>query len=87
MHAWGKVHGKVQAHAGRGTRGPAPLQRGTLLRVEVERLPHHTRAPKPLWWWWHGPPGSSPMLALVWRAYVHRFDVEHTLRFSKQSLD
>jgi hypothetical protein len=87
VRAWDKVHGKVQAHAGRGTRGPAPLQRGTLLLVEVERLPHQTRHPKPMWLWWQGPPGTSPDLALVWRAYVHRFDLEHTLRFSKQSLN
>ncbi len=87
VRAWANVHGKVQAHAGRGTPGPAPLQRGTRLLVQVERLPHQTHPPKPLWLWWHGPPGTSPDLALLWRAYVHRFDVEHTLRFSKQSLD
>jgi hypothetical protein len=52
----------------------------------VERLPHRTRPPKPLWLWWHGPPGTGPDLALAWRAYVHRFDLEHTLRFSKQTL-
>ena len=63
------------------------MQRGTLLLVEVERLPHQTRPPKPMWLWWHGPAGTRPELALVWRAYVHRFDLEHTLRFSKQSLD
>ena len=40
-----------------------------------------------MWLWWHGPAGTSPELALLWRAYVHRFDLEHTLRFSKQSLD
>jgi hypothetical protein len=87
VRAWAGVHGKVQNHARRGTRGPAPMQRGTLVLVEVERLPHQTRAPKPLWLWWQGPPGTVPDLALVWRAYIHRFDLEHTLRFSKQSLD
>lgn len=87
VRAWAGVHAQVQRHPTRGTRGPRPIQRGTLLRVEVERLPHHTRPPKPMWLWWHGPAGTSPELALVWRAYVHRFDLEHTLRFSKQSLD
>jgi len=67
VRAWGHVHGKVQEHAGRGTRGPAPLQRGTLLLVEVERRPRQTRHPKPMWLWWQGPPGSNPDLALVWR--------------------
>jgi hypothetical protein len=87
VRAWHGVHAQVQNHPTRGTRGPRPIQRGSLLLVDVERLPHHTRPPKPMWLWWHGPPGTSPDLALVWRAYVHRFDLEHTLRFAKQSLD
>lgn len=86
VRAWREVHAQVQSHAGRGTHGPRPIQRGTLLRVEVERLPHHTRPPKPMWLWWWGPDGTTPDLALVWRAYIHRFDLEHTLRFCKQSL-
>ena len=87
VRAWSGVHAQVQNHPTRGSRGPRPIQRGTLLLVEVERLPHQTRPPKPMWLWWHGPAGTSPDLALVWRAYVHRFDLEHTLRFSKQSLE
>lgn len=87
VRAWAGVHAQVQNHPTRGTRGPRPIQRGTLLLVEVERLPRQTRHPKPLWLWWQGPPGTSPDLRLIWRAYVHRFDLEHTLRFSKQSLD
>jgi hypothetical protein len=86
VRAWAGVHAVVQNHPTRGTRGPRPLQRGALLLVEVERLPHRTGPPKPLWLWWHGPAGTGPDLALVWRAYVHRFDLEHTLRFSKQTL-
>jgi hypothetical protein len=36
--------------------------------------------------WWHGgPEGATPDLALLWRAYVRRFDLEHTFRFLKQS--
>jgi hypothetical protein len=87
VRAWHGVHAQVQNHPTRGTRGPRPLQRGTLVLVEVERLPRQTRHPKPMWLWWHGPVGTSPELALVWRGYVHRFDLEHTLRFAKQSLD
>jgi hypothetical protein len=87
VRAWGGVPAQVQNHPTRGTRGPRPIQRGTLLRVEVERLPRQTRHPKPMWLWWQGPPGTCPVLALLWRAYVHRFDLEHTLRFSKQTLD
>ena len=53
--------------------------------VEVERLPRQTRIPKRLWLWWRGP--GAPDLAVLWRAYVHRFDLEHTYRFCKQVLN
>jgi DDE superfamily endonuclease len=86
VRAWAGVHGKVQEHAGRGTRGPAPLERGTLVLLQVERLPRQTRVPKDVWLWWQGPPGAVPDLALLWRAYVHRFDLEHTFRFAKETL-
>jgi len=62
-----------------------PILHGTLVLVEVERLPHQTRIAKRLWLWWRGP--SAPDLAVVWRAYVRRFDLEHTFRFCKQTLN
>jgi hypothetical protein len=58
--------------------------RGTLIRLEVAHLPRPTRAPAPLWSWWWGP--VPPDLAVVWRAYVARFSIEHTFRFFKQTL-
>ena len=63
---------------------PRPIVRGTLVLVEVERLPRPTRPPKELWLWWAGP--GELDLDLVWRAYVRRFDLEHTFRFAKQTL-
>jgi hypothetical protein len=61
---------------------------GTLILVEVERLPRgeRRREPRVLWLWWHGPEGEEPNLGLLWRAYVRRFDLEHTFRFLKQSM-
>ena len=56
----------------------------TILRVQVERVPAKTRPPKVLWLWWAGP--GSCDLDLAWRAYVRRFDLEHTIRFCKQTL-
>ena len=47
-------------------------------------MPGATRLPKQLWLWWAGP--GTPDLDVLWRAYVHRFDIEHTLRFAKQTL-
>ena len=34
-----------------------------------------------------GPRAPPPTWPLVWRAYVHRFDLEHTFKFLRQALD
>ena len=88
VRAWAEMHPKVHNHAGRGTRGPLPIVVGTLILVEVERLPRgeRRREPRVLWLWWHGPEGMAPDLDLLWHSYVRRFDLEHTLRFLKQSM-
>jgi hypothetical protein len=90
VRAWANLHPKVRAHEGRGSRGPLPIVRGTLVLVEVERLPRgeRRREPRVLWLWWHGgPEGEAPNLSLLWRAYVRRFDLEHTFRFSNRLWD
>jgi hypothetical protein len=86
VRAWAKMHPKVCAHEGRGSRGPLPIVVGTLVLVEVERLPRGERRRKPrvLWLWWDGE--GEPDLDLLWRSYVRRFDLEHTFRFLKQAL-
>lgn len=88
VRTWADLHPKVRAHQGRGNRGPLPIVRGTLVLVEVQRLPRgeRRREPRVLWLWWHGPEGIAPELQLVWHAYVRRFDLEHTFRFLKQAL-
>jgi hypothetical protein len=85
VRAWTGLHAKTQNHPAKGSRRTKPTVRGTLILVEVERLPRQTRIPKRLWLWWRGPAG--PDLSVVWRAYVHRFDLEHTYRFCKQTLN
>ena len=84
VRSWAGLHPKQQEHATRGTRRPRPIVRGTLVLVEVSRLPGRSQKPQALWLWWHGP--GAPDLDLLWRAYVRRFDLEHTLRFCKQTL-
>jgi hypothetical protein len=88
VRAWAKLHPKVCSHEGRGGRGPLPIVIGTLVLVEVERLPRgeRRREPKKLWLWWDGPGEEEPDLDLLWRAYIRRFDLEHTFRFLKQTL-
>ena len=86
VKAWTGLHPKQQRHPGHGSRGPRPIVRGTVLRVQVERVPARTRPPKVLWLWWAGPEGCELDLDLAWRAYIRRFDLEHTVRFCKQTL-
>jgi DDE superfamily endonuclease len=87
VRAWAGVHAKSQNHPGKGSRRTRAYTRGTLILVEVGRLPTQTRQPQRLWLWWHGPDGATADLAHVWRAYVRRFDLEHTFRFMKQGLN
>jgi hypothetical protein len=88
VRAWAELHPKVCNHAAKGSRGPLPIVVGTLILVEVERLPRgeRRREPRVLWLWWHGPDRMVPDLDLIWRSYVRRFDLEHTFRFLKQSM-
>jgi len=46
--------------------------------------PATARAKKTLWLWWSGP--GAPDLDVCWRAYLRRFDIEHTYRFAKNAL-
>lgn len=82
--AWAGLHPKQHRHPGHGSGRPRPIVRGTVIRVQVERVPARTRPPKVLWLWWAGPGGVD--LDLAWRAYTRRFDCEHTIRFCKQTL-
>jgi hypothetical protein len=87
VRAWAGLHPQLR----RGTRwargAPAPIVRGWVIRAGVTGLPKPAaKASKRLWLWWSGPAGTTPDLALCWRAYVHRFDIEHTIRFAKHTL-
>ena len=90
VQAWTGLHPKLRTDRGRWHQHTQPpIISGTIIRVEVEHLPRPTgagRVNKPLWLWWTGPAGTHPNLDLTWRAYLHRFDVEHTLRFAKGTL-
>lgn len=85
VRAWAGLHSVVKTHQSLGSRGPRPIVRGTVVLVEVSKLAGQTRRPRVLWLFWHGP--GKPDLSVIWRAYVRRFDIEHTLRFFKQTLN
>jgi hypothetical protein len=71
----------------RDARGRRPIVRGTLLLVEVSRLPQQPRQPQALWLWWHTPhdgdsiPNLPQPRTRAGRASVRRFAVEQTFRF------
>jgi hypothetical protein len=82
LQCWNELHAIPHNHEKKGTRQARPIVRGTLIRLEVERLPKRTKAPVPLWLWWWGP--EPPDLETIWRVYIARFSIEHTFRFCKQ---
>ena len=86
VQAWSGLHPKTRRAAERYGSESAAVARGTVVLVEVERLPRgeRRRKPKKLWLWWYG--GDEPDLSLLWRGYVRRFDMEHTIRHWKQAL-
>jgi len=84
VRAWPGLHPKTRRIAERYGCESAPVVRGTVVLVEVAKLPRETRKPKKLWLWFSGE--GEPDLDLLWRAYVRRFDLEHTIRFLKQTL-
>jgi hypothetical protein len=84
--AWQRCHPRLE-HRGpwRDHPGPPPIIEGTLIRLQVERLPGD-RAPKPLWLWTSDPTATGTEIDRVWQAFLRRFDLEHTFRFLKQTL-
>jgi hypothetical protein len=84
--AWSGLHPKTRRAKERYGCESAAVVRGTVVLVEVERLPRgeRRRRPKRLWLWWHGE--GEPDLDLLWRSYVRRFDLEHAIRHWKQAL-
>ncbi|MDQ6798408.1 MAG: transposase, partial [Actinomycetota bacterium] len=85
VQAWRGLHPKLHRRGRWAGAEAPPIVRGTVVRVEVEHLPRPTaRAVKTLWLWWSGP--GEPDLDVCWRAYLRRFDIEHTYRFAKNTL-
>lgn len=84
VRAWPGLHPKTRRAAERYGSDSAAVVRGTVVLVEVERLPsgERRRRPKALWLWWHG--RGEPDLDLIWRSYCRRFSIEHAIRPLKQ---
>ena len=86
VRAWSGLHPKTRKAKERYGSESACVVKGTVVLVEVGRLPQgeRHRKPKALWLWWNG--AGEPDLDLIWRSYCRRFSVEHGIRFLKQAL-
>jgi DDE superfamily endonuclease len=83
--AWHGLHPRLNARGHWIDHDLLPIVKGTVIRVEVEHLPKaSSRTKKTLWLFWSGP--DMPDLDRVSRAYLRRFDIEHTFRFVKYHL-
>jgi hypothetical protein len=79
-------HGEVRVAVWHALHDQAqPAAPFALVRITVERLPRHSRAPEPLWLAWIGGALPSDLLDL-WRWYRRRFTIEHGFRFCKHDL-
>jgi hypothetical protein len=85
VSAWTGLHPKLQRRGRFADTDTLPIVRATIIRVQVGRLPRRGRHGKVLWLWWAGPADSLD-LDLIWRGYLHRYDIEHTFRFIKTTL-
>lgn len=82
---WANMHPRLNSRGHWIGHKPLPIVEGTVIRVEVEHLPKPTTRTKKTLWLWHSGP-EPPDLDLCWRAYLRRFDIEHTFRFAKNTL-
>jgi hypothetical protein len=85
VRAWNGVHPRIIGRGRWRGDGLPPIVKGSVLRVDVEHLPRADgRSKKTLWLWWGG--DGEPDLELCFRAYLRRFDLEHTYRFAKNTM-
>ncbi len=81
-----RVHPKLaKAGAWEHHPGKIPLIEGTLIQLQPARLPGY-RELKPLWLWASLTGAGEPEIAVLWQAFLRRFDLEHTFRLFKQVL-
>jgi hypothetical protein len=84
--AWDRLHPRLtHRSAWIEHTGTLPVIEGTLIRLQVERLPGD-RDPKPIWLWTSAVGLSADQIDQLWQAYLRRFDLEHTFRLFKQTL-
>ncbi len=84
--SWDRLHPQLtRTGAWAGHAGPLPIIEGTVIRLQVDRLPG-TGTPKPVWLWHSATAVSAAQVDRLWQMFLRRFDLEHTFRFLKQTL-
>ena len=84
--AWDRVHPRLTHRAAwLDHDGDLPVIEGTLIRLQVDRLPGD-RDPKPVWLWWSRTGAAPAEVDRCWQSFLRRFDLEHTFRLFKQVL-
>lgn len=86
--AWHRLHPRLTRRAAWADCEELPILEGTVIRLDVERLPSGATA-KPVWLWWSTGTTQDPdpaIVDLLWQAFLRRFDIEHTFRLFKQTL-
>ncbi|MFB9930973.1 NF041680 family putative transposase [Amycolatopsis halotolerans] len=84
--SWDRLHPKLtRSDAWAPHEGALPILEGTVIRLQVERLPGAS-APKPLWLWFSATASTAAQVDRLWQMFLRRFDLEHTFRFLKQTL-
>jgi hypothetical protein len=84
--SWDRLHPKLtRTGAWAAHQGPLPVIDGTVIRLQVDRLPG-TGTPKPLWLWYSATATTATRVDRLWQAFLRRFDLEHTFRFLKQTI-
>lgn len=83
--AWDRLHPRLTRRAAWMGSADLPLIEGTVIRLDVARLPSGA-IPKPVWLWWSSVGATPAQVDLLWQAFLRRFDIEHTFRLFKQTL-
>jgi DDE superfamily endonuclease len=85
VRAWDRLHPRLTRRAAWADCPQLPVIAGTVIRLEVDRLPSGA-IPKPVWLWWSQVDATPADVDRMWQVFLRRFDIEHTFRLFKQTL-
>lgn len=86
IRAWDRLHPRLTHRIAWASHdGALPILEGTVIRLQVQRLPSGA-TPKPVWLWHSRTSLDHTEVDLAWQAFLRRFDIEHTFRMLKQTL-